>query len=241
MVRKIRKTAFVCVCIVSVALIAFGATWQAATHIPEFYETELTNTSEPVQLKEQVRAFEQSVLDLGHALQSEGDWKVVVSDEQINAWLATELATQFPHLMRGDVSDPRVHIQADSILLACQYRTGNVSAVISLELQPFATKWPNVVGVKFINARVGAVPGVMGIAMEQISQGARRSRIQMRWGQVDQVPAAIVQIPDRLMEGKRLVNIKHIGCVDGQVQLAGSTIARPAEATEISSAERNVR
>ena len=110
--------------------------------------------------------LEQRILDVYNAVQNEGEWRVTISDDQINGWLASQLPKQFPYLLPHHASDPRVRIQNDKAHLACQYSNGRMSAVLSMAVEAFATDKPNVVGVRIVTARIGAVPGLMGTAVE---------------------------------------------------------------------------
>ena len=98
-----------------------------------------------------------------------------------------------------------------------------------MSIEAFATDKPNVVGVRIVTARIGAVPGLMGTAVDQISWGARRSRIRLRWQQKDGHPVALIEHPECLLNQQMTVSIEQIELSDGQLLLAGDTKAEIAE------------
>ncbi len=222
-----RGFAAVAIMLTGVSLLMLLSTYQASQWVPEFYAAELAaDASNSI---EKAHQLEQQILEVYNAVQNEGDWRVTISDDQINGWLASQLQKQFPYLLPHHASDPRVKIQDDEAHLACQYSNGRMSAVLSMAVEAFATDKPNMVGVRIVNARVGAVPGLMGTAVDQISWGARRSRIRLRWQQKDGQPVALIEIPECLLNEQLTVCIEQIELGDGQLVLAGNTRAEIAE------------
>ena len=92
-----------------VAVLLLLSTYQASQWVPEFYAAELA--ADATNSAETAHQLEQRILDVYNAVQNEGEWRVTISDDQINGWLASQLQKQFPYLLPHHASDPRVRIQ----------------------------------------------------------------------------------------------------------------------------------
>jgi hypothetical protein len=161
------------------------------------------------------------VLELHEDVHDEGQWQAIFSDDEINGWLAVDLKEEFPHLLPHRVHDPRVSISEQAAQIACQYKSPDVTVVLSMDVGAFVTAEPNVVGLRIQRARIGAVPGLVKMAKEEITRAAQRARIKLRWAEQDGDDVAMVTVPsDVVMEGHQ-VFIEKIEFHDGEVHLAG--------------------
>ncbi len=201
------------------ALMGAFAVYRSLQWVPQFYEQKLVESE--ASLAEHGEEMEQHVLDLHEDVHDEGQWQAVFSDDEINGWLAVDLKEEFPHLLPYRVHDPRVSISEQAAQIACQYKSPDLTVVLSMDVDAFVTPEPNVVGLRIQRARIGAVPGLVKMAKEEITRAARRSRIKLRWDQQNGDDVAMVTIPsDVVMDGHQ-VFIEKIELHDGEVHLAG--------------------
>ena len=161
-------------------------------------------------------------------------WAVALSDSQINRWLANDLRKQFPGFLPGYASQPRIKIDEGRARVACQYNNGRMSAVLSMHVEAFPTEQPNVIGLRIRRARMGAVPGLTGSAVEQLTWAARRAGLRFRWLQEEGDPVAMVEIPQHALGTENEVAIEDIELNDGRLLLRGRT--QVAERVETASA-----
>jgi hypothetical protein len=68
-----------------------------------------------------------------------GEWRTVISADELNGWLATKLPEAFPELLPKSIRDPRVAITPDAVFLAAQSTIAGVDTVVSVEVEPFVT------------------------------------------------------------------------------------------------------
>ncbi len=209
-----------------VVLSSCGATtyllYRASQQVPEFYSAAIRESLPIAEQRELVDELERRTLELHNQMRRTGQWESEFTDEQVNAWLATQLPEQFPRLMPVGTRDPRVKISSDSIKAACRWRGESLEAVISVEATVHLTKNPNQLAVRLIAVRAGNVPLPLGQLLDRISQSARKGGLNLTWAQEDGDPVALIQIPSRHKEYKRReLHLTRIQMEEGRVVIGG--------------------
>lgn len=208
-----------------VALILAGAgsffSYQVR-QVPEFYEQAIA-----ARPQEQIAAgqqFEQQAIEVQNQIRRAGEWRAELTEEEINGWLATVLPEKFPGVLPPDVSDPRVAIQQDRLLIAAKYRVSGIETVVSLELSAFLTEEPNVVAVRVHRVAAGNIPVPLGKYLEEITAAAAKRGIYIGWQEVDGDPLAIVTLPLAEPGDKREIILRSLELLPGRA-MAGGTVA----------------
>jgi len=214
---------------ISVSLVLLLVTYRASQSVPEFYAQQMQVETQQIQVAG--AELEDEVIDWDKALQTDGTWTVAVSDDQINRWLAKELENKLPRLLPSYTSNPRIKINEDGALLACQYNNGRVSAVLSMAINAFVTDKPNEIGILIRNAKIGSVPGLTANAVEQLTWAGRRTRLPIRWLQKDGNPLAMVQIPQQVLDTRNEITVEDIEWREGRLVLTCKTRMRPQDDT----------
>jgi hypothetical protein len=218
-----------------VALILAGAgsffTYQVQ-QVPEFYEQAIA--AQPTQQIAAGQQFEQQALDVQNQIRRagsspgvRGDWRAELEDKEINGWFATVLPEKFPGMLPPEVSDPRVAIHKDRLLIAAKYRTSGLETVVSLELSAFLTEEPNVLAVRVHHVAAGNIPIPLGKYLEQITAEASRRGIYIRWQQVESDPLAIITLPLAEPGDKREIILRSLELLPGQLIATGTAEERP--------------
>lgn len=193
--------------------------------VPEFYEQAIA--AQPTQQIAAGQQFEQQALEVQNQIRRAGEWRAEISDSEINGWLATVLPEKFASLLPPEVSEPRVAIQQDRLLMAAKYRTSGIETVVSLELSAFLTDEPNVVAVQIHRVAAGNVPLPVGKYLEQITEAAAKRGVYIRWQEVAGDPLAVVQLPRTEPGDKREIRIHSLGLLPGKAIVAGTVEERP--------------
>ena len=209
-----------------------GGFWlcRAAQHVPNFYQATLDVPIETLETAGD--ELEAQLLNLHNQVQDENVWQAEFTEQQINGWLAVDLPKLFPQAMTDGMSDPRVSITDDHLLLACRIDDGNIPFVASMDVGIFMTDQPNTVGIRIHNTRVGAVPGLTNLVVDQIRYAAWRSRVRLKWAQQDGDPVALVAVPGTIKVGRE-IRVDSITLKEGRVILTGKTAENPSR--EVSS------
>jgi len=228
---KLRLAAALAAGFLTIAVLALGSTYWAARRVPEFYQEVLQ--AEPAALKQNSDQLLENAAALASSARNEGRWQALFTAEQINGWLAVDVVKNFPELLPPGVSDPRVAIHPGRIALACRYLDGPVETVLSLEGEVYLQE-PNVLSVRILRARAGALPAPLGSLLKGISRAADDAELQLRWLQAGGDPVAVIRLQPS--DGERnKIRIEAIELREGEIYLAGRTIGGGAESGPIAS------
>jgi hypothetical protein len=201
------------------ALVAGGAlAFQVASnHVPSFYAEALDPTkvdSQPGQeMKRNVAALASDTLRGGR-------WRATFSDKQINSFLAVDLPEKHPRLLPKKIRNPRVSIRKEEAAIGWQAE-GRWPAVYSLSIVPYVAR-PNVLAVRILRIRAGAIPVPLGEVVDGLTLAAKRAGLRLQWQQADGDPVALVEIPHDPSAPQRLV-LDEVELTDGAIVVSGHT------------------
>jgi hypothetical protein len=210
------------IALAAAALIAY----RAARHVPDFYAAALS--VDPAKYAESGDALERDVLELHNSLRRSGRWEATFTADEINGWLAIDLAEKFADRLPAGIDAPRVAIGQDAIQVACRYDMGRdmgrFQSVVSLSANVYLTEEPNVVAVHVQDLRAGAIPLPLKQFLDQITDSARRANVTLRWQQVDGDPVALVMVPETIdAKSGQVVQIDGLELRHNEIAVFGTT------------------
>lgn len=226
---KLRLAAIAASLLAVLAVGLLGWAYWASRQVPEFYQ-------EALELKPEVqRIANDELLEQATALASdvrkEGQWQALFTADQINGWLAVDLARNYPDLLPAGSSDPRVLIRSGSATVACRYKDRTLDTVVSLDLEVYLNE-PNVVSLRLRNARAGAIPVPLGKFLDRVAAAAD-ARIDLRWLQAEGDPVAVVTLLPPRDDEDRLYQLESLELREGEVYVAGRTICGNSEGSPV--------
>ncbi|MCM2370075.1 hypothetical protein [Aporhodopirellula aestuarii] len=211
-------------CIVATCVIvASGASWWAVSQskqVPEFY-SRARNQSEAI--AEIARnQLEHDVEQVRLQTQQGMFWKTSFSEEEINAWLQSELPERFGRLFAHGVSDPAIALENGQLFAAARYTSNRWDTVVSCRLSVEMTEEPNLLAIALSDLKAGALPLPLEPFVRKISKEAAMGDLDIRWDFTEAGPIALVEIPqeDPRFVIKPLV-IESVNLIAGQLQMAG--------------------
>ncbi|HUY89168.1 MAG TPA: hypothetical protein VMV10_10565 [Pirellulales bacterium] len=204
----------------ALALLVLGGTYVAARRVPRFYQQALQ--AAPEIRERQSDELLENAAALASCVRKEGSWRALFTADQINGWLAVDVAKNFPELFPQGVADPRVAIGPDRIAIACRYLDGPVETVLSLEGEAYVQE-PNVLSIRILRARAGSLPAPLGGLLKGISNAADKAGMQLHWLQAEGDPVAVIRLQPPRDERNQLRQIETIELRDGEIYLAGRT------------------
>lgn len=214
------------VMITSVALIGLGgiAFWgyRASQSAPEFYREALE-----VDHKKQVVASDEllhKATTLYNNVRKEGDWEAVFTVDQINGWLAVDMAENHPDLLPDYVFDPRVYVDEQGLKLGCRYESKRVSTIFSLDVDLYLAE-ENVIALRVRNAKAGVLPLPLDKVLDGVSEGAQRLELRMEWRTINGDPVALIHIAPPHSSADLKVSVKRLELREGEIYVAGTTNA----------------
>jgi hypothetical protein len=207
--------------LVAIAAVLVGV-YRASRHVPVFYEEALRY--DPIVARDEGDELERRALELQNATQHGGGWEQIFTEDQINGWLAVDLVEKFPDLLPAEVQAPRVSITPGEVLVACRYQNENVDTIISLAASAALTDEPNVVAVRILRARAGALPIPLRQFLDEVAQAAHGSNLEIRWVTTDGDPVALIRLPAEHTDlPDRTLSLKAIELRKGEAYLSGET------------------
>ena len=220
MSRRVRLILFVALGIAMTIAIVLLLLYVAARHEPAFYRRAME--IEPAVLEKASDRMLQQATALASAVKHEGHWEALFTAEQINGWLAVDMAQNHPTALPPMLHDPRVAITPREITIACRFEQGGVDTVLSLTVEPYVSE-PNVVALRIIAVRAGLVPAPLGGLLERLKDAGRGMPFRLSWLHADGDPVAVLSFP---AGDDRPMRIETLRLGDGEIYIAGTTQAK---------------
>jgi hypothetical protein len=202
------------------------ALYRSSQQVPQFYQQALEVT--PARQEESSRQMLEQTSALVHRAQQEGAWEATFTAEQINGWMAVDLAKNHADALPPEVQDPRLSIQPDGVSLGCRWETEQISTVFSLQVELYLAE-PNTIAMRIRGARAGSVPLPLARILDGIARGAAELDLRLEWLQTDGDPVALIRLPSPQDKHDRQIIIETIELGEGKVYLAGKTVHQPAQ------------
>jgi hypothetical protein len=229
MARKQRITA-IALLLAATSLIAatLGSVYVAMGRVRPFYEQALR--LDPQTLEASSRELESRATALYSEARQPGQWRAAFTADQINGWLALQLAEDYSDALPDEISEPRVAIGDDRLTLGFRARRGGVDTVVSADAVVMLTNEGDV-AIRLLSVQAGALPlPVMQVA-DDVSKACQKLALPVRWTQDNGQPVAIVDVSRNT--GKKKVKQIFLDTVelrDGAIYLAGHTVADDEQA-----------
>jgi hypothetical protein len=230
MARKLRIAA-ACLLTVAVLIVGLiGGAYYAARQVRPFYKQALA--IEPEVLERGSRELESRATALYSDARQQGRWHALFTAEQINGWLATQLAKNENDTLPTNIRDPRVAIADDVLTLGFTTKSGGVETIISVDASVFLTADGDV-AIRLLSVRAGALPlPVMQLA-DELATACTKLSLPIRWTQQDGEPVALVELHSETASDKHEFHIDAIELGDSELYVSGHTELSEAKQTSL--------
>ncbi|MDX1965274.1 MAG: hypothetical protein SFX18_19165 [Pirellulales bacterium] len=151
-----------------------------------------------------------------------GQWSLVLTDEQINGWLAVDLPRNHPDALPEGIYDPRVAVTS-----------GQVSAGVTVDRQPFPVvasldaniqlERENQISVRILTVRLGNLPWTLEQVVTKLIASAQDQGWTVQQTVVDNTPVLIFTMPERQSGEPYQIIIESLELRDGALYVAGRT------------------
>jgi hypothetical protein len=166
----------------------------------------------------------QKAANIQNDLTNPGPWSIVITADEINGWLAVDMAKNHPNTLPPSLHDPRVAIRPNEVIAGCQYDQVGITSVLSLTVQPCLVD-RNVVALRIVRVRAGAIPLPLKQVVDGVSQAARNMQLRLKWSQNGNDPVALLSLPDD-PDADRVVRIESVEVIEGKIRITGVTERR---------------
>ncbi|MEN6450419.1 MAG: hypothetical protein ABFC96_08010, partial [Thermoguttaceae bacterium] len=215
--RKRRIVWRIALGIVALLVLALVGLYIASRHEPAFYHRALA--IDAADLAKGSNRMVRKLAALQSVGQRDGRWDARITDLEVNGWLAVDLAKNHSKTLPAEMHDPRVAIDPSGITAACRFQHGIIDTVLSLKVQPFLSS-PDVVGLRIVRARAGAIPLPLRRVLDGVTEAARTAGVPLGWQHADGDPVALFAVPD---DADRVVRIDTIELRHGEIYISGAT------------------
>ncbi len=220
MARRLRIAAVGTLTVMALLMAILGGAYYAARQVRPFYEQALR--VQPEVLEEGSRELESRATALYSDANQVGNWQALFTAQQINGWLATQLAADKGGELPANIRDPRIAIAPDVLTLGFRTKSGGVETVVSVDTSVMLTD-DGAVGLRFISVRAGALPLPILQLADELAAACRKMNLPIRWTQQQGRPIAIVNITSNASAKNRRFLIDSIELRDGEMYVAGHT------------------
>ena len=223
MPKSIRITlAAFCGLTVAAGLLAL-AIYLTLTGAPAFYQAAVER--DPAVLEEDSDQCLQQAAALASKLQSPGEWQAIFSADQINGWLAVDLARNYGQSLPPEITNPRIDFHSGAATLACTYRNAGHETVMSIAFDLYLSE-PNVMALRLRRVRAGLLAGAAG-------RRAARHRAGWKWfrslgavaSDLRRSGGAGSPLAQRRRR-RRQLQLEAIELREGEIYIAGRTMPR---------------
>lgn len=153
-----------------------------------------------------------------------GEWSLLITDEQLNGWLAVDLANNHPDALPNEVQKPRVDIDPDQISIGAMIdrEPFPVAASLDLKLQLTAS---HELALRVITARLGTFPWPVESIVAQLRRATTKQGWSVRETTINNDPVLLLKPPPP-DDGKAQVMLEALELREGEIFLRGRTSAR---------------
>jgi len=190
--------------------------WVSLTHKPKFYRAMVQVSREQREAK--ARRFVAQSLQLRNDICNEPVWEAVFTDQEVNAWLAEDLVTEFADQLPPEVHEPRVMFELDRVTLAFELDQRPVSSVIWVVARPRVVA-PNVLELTLEKIRAGMLPVPAEKVIDRIVEHVRAHGLDVRWKRVAKLPVVVLKYTPHSERDD--VQLEQLQIRDGAIRLAG--------------------
>jgi len=217
--RKPGKRAFMVLAgLLALLLIVPAVAWLSLTYRPDFYQR--TKRITPAQQAEQAERFVSQTLQLRNDIINEPSWEAVFTDQQVNAWLAKDLVTEFADQLPPEIREPRIQFGLDRVSLAFELDEGPIRSVVWVVARAIMLE-PNQLELTIEKIRAGVVPIPAERIVTRIVNQARAHGLDVQQSQVDGLP--VITLAYRTNADREDVLLEQVQIREGEIRLAGTS------------------
>jgi hypothetical protein len=220
--RKFGRLSMILGALAILVAVALVGLYVALRHEPAFYRRALE--TDKVVLEKGSDRMLQKIAAMQNDFTRPGRWQFVVTADEINGWLAVDLVKNHPNALPAALRDPRVSISPSDLTIGCRYEQGVMGGILSMTVRPTVTE-ANVVALRIVRARAGALPAPLKQVLDGVSRAAGSMQLRLDWRHTGSDPVAMLSVPDD-PDADRVVRIERLELADGEMRIAGVTERR---------------
>ena len=218
--RKLRIAAISSLAVLVVLVAALWGAYQSVRRVRPFYQEALKLDEDA--LARGSRELESRATALYSDTQQAGRWQAVFTDEQINGWLAVQLANSHADQLPDNVREPRMAITPEAVTLGFRTTVGGTETVVTVDAAPYLTD-SGAVAVRLMSVHAGTFPLPVLQVADEIANACQGLSLPVRWTRHEGQPVAVIDIHSDSAKDSPRIAIDTIELTDGSLLVAGKT------------------
>ena len=144
-----------------------------------------------------------------------------VSEQQINAWLATELGPQSSRALPEGIKQPRIELGKHQQTLYFKIERPRFTVVISIVVRIELGADPNTIEIRIVSVHAGSIPVRMKRAFDEIESTMARQGVDFQWKPGTNREVAVVTIPSqvRIKNKQKNISVSELSIDDDVVEV----------------------
>jgi hypothetical protein len=144
-----------------------------------------------------------------------------VSEQQINAWLATELGPQSSRALPEGIKQPRIELGKHQQTLYFKIERPRFTVVISIIVRIELGADPNTLEIRIVSVHAGSIPVRMKRAFDEIESAMARQGVDFQWKPGTNREVAVVTIPSqvRIKNKQKNISVSELSIDDDVVEV----------------------
>ncbi len=201
-------------------LLIVYALYLSAQRKPKFYQKALAVSPELRQIQnETMRA---KIIELHNAVQNTRQpWAFTVTDEDLNAYCAVELAGPELNMLPKEMVEPRVAFSPRQVDVACRLDQGSLTGVLHLALG-LEVPEPNRLAIRIKTARLGTLPLSRDTPARMLVDALQKQGCDVQQSEVMGDPLLSFRLDLKSTTGKKM-RLEEVEIHNGIVTLSGET------------------
>lgn len=202
--------------------------WLATAPVPS-YQRLLEQTDRQLasgELETSRQELESQLTALYSDAQVTSDWQTVLTQTQLNSWLATELPAALPELAEQGIQQPRLVLKAGQVTVAMQANLAGAETIVSVLCEPYVAE-DSSLALEFGAARVGRVPFPLANILDRLRAAAGERSSSVRWVRSSGKVTLLIDIETLLSTSEQTRRLQAIEIRRGEIYVSGTT--KPGE------------
>lgn len=210
----------------------FWYLYRMATAEVPAYEAAIAATQDETQIEKDRQSFESQITTVANEAQQPTDWQVVITQSEMNAWLAEVGKSEIPELQEARLSEPRILLDDESVTFAIRSNVGSTKGVVSIAVEPMVTEGGEL-ALTILETKVGKLTLPTSQIMQLLKEAQLEEQFYLRTKQSDATWTIIINLVQLFDAEKMIPQLTGIDLRDGKILIQGkteeSTVTEPAQ------------
>ncbi len=209
----------------------FWYLYRMATAEVPAYEAAIAATQDELQVNKDRQSFESQITTVANEAQQPTDWQVIITQAEVNAWLAEVGKSELPELQEAGLSEPRILLDDNSVTFAIRSYVGSTKGVVSIAVDPKVTEGGEL-ALTILETKVGKLALPTSQIMQLLKETQLEEQFYIRTKQSDSTWTIIINLVQLFDAEKMIPQLTGIDLRDGKILIQGKTEESINEPTE---------